>query len=178
MTTQILSFKERLYDIEAGVSLSSPGNGLRAEKENNDCRGRPTYIIQKEQLVFLRELRFAWTMIASMYGVCRRTIYNIRSRHGLLSCQFPEFTCITDDDLKCVMSDIKREMPELGQSMIRGVLESRGIHVSTTRIRECLFQIDSINNTLCWSSPISKQVYSVPRLNSLWHIDGNHKLIR
>ena len=116
--------------------------------EKESCsRGRPKYIIRKEQVVFLRELRFAWTMIGSMYGVSRRTMYNIRSRHGLTSSEFPVFTNISDDDLRDEISDVKREMPDLGQSMVKGVLESRGIHVSTTRIRECLFLVDPINTS-------------------------------
>ena len=69
---------------------------------------------------------------------------------------------------------MKRAMPDLGQSMIKGVLESKGIHVSTTHIRECLFQVDPIKTTMRWSQPISRRVYCVPRPNSLWHIDGHH----
>ena len=66
--TQLQIIKDRWYDLEAGVSVASPGESLRKEKESSS-RGRPKYIILKEQLLFLRELRFTWTMIASMYGV-------------------------------------------------------------------------------------------------------------
>ena len=110
-----------------------------------------------------------------MYGVSRRTMYNIRNAHGLVSSNFTTFTDISDENLITFVSDIKREMPDLGQTMIRGVLESKGIHLSTTCLRECLSVVDT---SLRWASPIHRRVYSVPGPNSLWHIDGNHKLVR
>ena len=62
--------------------------------------------------------------------------------------------------------------------MLKGMLESRGVNISTTRLRECLSEVDPVNTALRWSLPISRRVYSVPCANALWHIDGNHKLIR
>lgn len=46
------------------------------------------------------------------------------------------------------------------------------------RLRECLSDLDPINSALQWASPIRRRVYSVTYPNALWHIDGNHKLIR
>ena len=82
-----------------------------------------------------------------------------------------------DEDLRAVVRDIKVGMPDIGQS-IRGVLDSRGIHVPTTRIRQCLSDVDPINTALRWASPITRRAYSVPHPNALWHMDGNHKLVR
>ena len=176
LSNQIHSIMTRWYDIESGVSLSSPGDTLKAEIDRSRGR-RPKYVIKKEQLVLLRELRFTWSTIAKMYGVSRRTIYNIRMNHGLVSTEFPTFTEISDDELKGVVTDAKKEMPDIGQTMLRGVLESKGIHVSTTRLRECLSNLDPHFNSR-WAKPIRRRVYSVPYPNSLWHIDGNHKLVR
>lgn len=165
----------RWYDIESGVSPFSPGGTLKAEFDRSGGR-RPKFVIQKEQLMLLRELRFTWSTIAKMYGVSRRTIYNIRMNHSLLNAHFPAFTEISDDELEIVIADIKKEMPDVGQTMLRGILESKGIHVSTTRIRECLSNLNPSNSQ--WPRPIRRRVYSVPYPNSLWHIDGNHKLVR
>ena len=170
--------QDRWHDVEAGVTLSAPGDNLRAEREYTGRHGRPRFIVKEEQLIFLRELRFTWSTIAVMFGVSRRTMYNIRSNLGLVGTEFTGFSDITDDDLKSIVSDIQQGMPDIGQSMLRGILNSRGIHVSTVRLRECLSEVDPINSALRWASPIRRRVYSVPYPNALWHIDGNHKLIR
>ena len=170
--------QDRWHDIEVGIKLSSPGENLKVEREYTGRRGRPKYIVKEEQLVFLRELKFTWSTIALMFGVSRRTMYNIRCNLGLVSTEFTGFSNITDDQLKAIISDIQQAMPEVGQSMLRGILNSRGIFVSTVRLRECLAEVDPINSTLRWASPIRRRVYSVPYPNALWHLDGNHKLIR
>jgi len=105
-------------------------------------------------------------------------MYNIHSNLRLVGTEFTNFSDITDEHLKSMISDIRQEMPDIGQSMLKGVLNSRGIHVSTVRLRECLSEVDPINSALRWKSPIRRRVYSVPYPNALWHIDGNHKLVR
>ena len=72
----------RWVDIEAGISPLR--HSLSAEMLRPGMRGRPKYFLDKEQLEFLRELRFTWTQIATMFGVCRRTLYNIRDEIGLV----------------------------------------------------------------------------------------------
>lgn len=178
LTRSMHLIHDRWQDIEAGICLSCPSSGLCAEIQYSGERGRPKYIIKREQLVFFRELRFTWTKIASMFGISRRTMYNIRSELGLTESQFPRFSVISDNDLKSIVSDIKQGMPDIGQSMLKGALESRGIYIPTTRLRDCLSEVDPINTALRWSLPINRRVYSVPHANALWHIDGNHKLIR
>ena len=37
--------------------------------------------------------------------------------------------------------------------------------------------IDPVGTVLRWNQAVYRRKYSVPRPNSLWHIDGNHKLI-
>ena len=61
--------KNRWCDLELGISLNCPSSMLRAEKQYTGGRGRPKYVINSEQLVFLRELRFTWTNIFHMYGI-------------------------------------------------------------------------------------------------------------
>lgn len=126
--------QDRWHDVEAGVALSSPGNNIRAEGEYTGGHGRPRFIVKEEQLLFLRELQFTWSAIAVMFGVSQRTMYNSRSNLGLVGTEFTGFSDITDEDLKSVVSDIRQGMPNIGQSMLRGVLNSRGIHVSTVKI--------------------------------------------
>lgn len=165
-------------DMEVGINPDRPYVGLQAEKHHCGGRGRPKYIIQPEQLVFLRDIRFTWTRIASLYGISSRTLYNIRCELGLLRQSFDSFSQISDADLLEEVCVIKRVMPEAGQNIVRGSLEARNIHVQMTRIQNCISQVDPINTALRWAAPRKRRVYSVPHPNALWHIDGNHKLVR
>lgn len=69
-------------------------------------------------------------------------------------------------------------MPEAGQNMIRGILSSQGIHVPIIRVREAIHAVDPVNAALRWAAPTRRREYSVRRPSALWHIDGNHKLVR
>ena len=166
--------KDRWCDLEVGISLNSPSSILRAEKHYTGGHERPKYVINSKQVVFLRELCFTWTNIAQLYGISRRTLYNIRSYYNMTGDEFSAFTQISDDDLKQTIREVKLSLPQCGQSMMRGILTSQGIYVSTTRIRECLAAVDPVNTALRWAT---RRVYSVPHPNALWHLDGNHKLI-
>lgn len=178
LSASIGDIYDRWRDIEVGVNISSPSSGLSAELRRTVMRGRPKYIIRREQLVFLWELRFTWTKISKMYGVSRRTLYNIRCEFGLTELQCPRFSVISDQELRSIVAEIKHELPDIGQTMLKGVLESRNIYIPTTRLRDCLSDVVPVNTTLRWSLPISRRIYSVPGSNALWHLDGNHKLIR
>jgi hypothetical protein len=64
-----------------------------------------------------------------------------------------------------------------GYRMVDGFL--RGNEISATRkvVREILQDRDPDGNTLRRAEMIHRRVYSVPFVNSLWHIDGQHKLV-
>jgi len=49
------------------------------------------------------------------------------------------------------------------------------ITVQRSRLRESIFRI---SGPLSQSQPIHRRIYSVGGPNALWHLDGNHKLIR
>ena len=169
--------EDRWVDIELGVSSQSV-DVLKAQKHYTGGCGRPRYIIKLEQLVFLREIRFTWSAIAMMFGVSRRTMYNVRLKFDLIDADFSGFSNITDEHLKSLIQEIQEEMPNVGQNMLRGILKAKGIHISMVRLRDCLSDMNPVNAALRWASPITRRVYSVPHPNALWHLDGNHKLIR
>lgn len=168
----------RWLDIEVGIDPDSPCIRIKAEKEHVGGRGRPKYIIKHEQLHFLRDLRFTWTQIASLFGVSRRTLYNIRTEFGMTGPHYSNYTVISDADLQEVVRGIKIMMPDVGQNMMKGLLEAKGIYISMIRIRECIAEVDPVNTAMRWALPRTRRVYSVPHPNYLWHLDGNHKLIR
>lgn len=140
--------KNRWVDLDTVVS----GRQLIAEHLRSGNRGRPKVFVRKEQIQFLRELKLSWTKIASLFGICRRTLYRIRQEYGLMDPY--NFTCISNHDLDGQVSRIKQFMPDAGQSMVKGALEGRGIHVSFSRVQESLTRVDPVATTLRWATPI------------------------
>ncbi|KIJ06896.1 hypothetical protein PAXINDRAFT_91322, partial [Paxillus involutus ATCC 200175] len=45
-------------------------------------------------------------------------------------------------------------------------------------LRLSMQRIDPLGRMLRGRATVERQVYSVPRSNYLWHMDGHHKLIR
>ena len=61
---------------------------------------------------------------------------------------------------------------------IEGSLVSQGIRVQRARLRNCLKRVDPIGRRLRSITTIRRRVYNVRSPLALWHMDGNHKLIR
>src|SRR5436853_6177757 len=59
-----------------------------------------------------------------------------------------------------------------------GLLRSQGIRIPRQRLRDSLQRVDTFGVLNRWSNIISRRKYQVAGPNALWHIDGNHKLIR
>ena len=59
-------------------------------------------IIDQEKIELLRELRFSWTQIVGLFGLCRRTLYTVRSEYGMVGDQH-SFTSISDQELRDVV---------------------------------------------------------------------------
>lgn len=68
------------------------------------------------------------------------------------------------------------EFPHAGEAMITGHLHAIGVRVTRQRMRLSIQRVKGSSNSL--PAAIIPRVYSVPCPNSLWHVDGNHKLIR
>lgn len=67
-----------------------------------------------------------------------------------------------------------------GHKMMLGHLSAQGIRIQRQRVQESMGRVDSQGVLLrtLQLNPRRRRRYSVPAPNSLWHIDGNHKLIR
>ena len=82
---------------------------------------------------------------------------------------------MSDAELDNIIHEIKREFPTCGNKQMLGHLYSRGFRVQQIRVRESIWGVGSIMRRL---SAIHRRQYRVAAPLSLWHIDGNHKLIR
>ena len=62
---------------------------------------------------------------------------------------------------------------------MNGHLSALGVHVPRAKLRTSIHRVhDPINTALRKSIVVRRRVYHVSGPNAVWHIDGNHKLIR
>ena len=61
----------------------------------------------------------------------------------------------------------------MGEKAVRAGLKDLGVRVRREDVRQALRETDRAEVGL----PPIRRVYKVPWINSLWHIDGHHKLV-
>ncbi|KAF0023435.1 hypothetical protein F2P81_024065 [Scophthalmus maximus] len=112
--------------------------------------------------------------------------YGIISAKAFLGCKNVCNYCyedlnnsISDEELDRIVSDIHHQYPSAGYKIILGHLRSRQLFVKKERVLESLRRLDPEGVVMRRLSlrTIRRRCYSVPAPNSVWHIDGHHKLI-
>ena len=132
--------------------------------------------VDVEEVEYLRSLRFSWKKIAEIIGISRRTLYR-RLNEWNLPIDI-KYSTITDENLDSLVADIKRSYPTYGEVLLRSHLNTLCVNIQRSRLRACIHRIDPYTIELRRRETVRRRVYSVENPNSLWHIDGNHKLIR
>ena len=96
-----------------------------------------------------------------------------RSRSGSLS-------TLADAELDATVNDIIADFPNVGCKRMSGLLLGRGLRIQQSRIRECMRRVNPEGVLLraLELRLIQRRSYYVQGPLSLWHIDGNDKLIR
>lgn len=114
-----------------------------------------------------------------MLGVSEKTVSR-RIQEFKIRLEFPRFSEITDKALHIIVAELVSNFPTAGIRTMKGHLLARNIRVTWSRVRNALWCVDPqgiVNRSL--HSPITqRRIYSVPGSLALWHLDGNHKLIR
>ena len=77
-----------------------------------------------------------------------------------------------------IIREVKDVHPNDGERMIIGHLAQRGVILQRARIRASIHRIDPVNTAIRRSVALRRRVYHVDGPNSVWHLDGHHKLIR
>ena len=162
---------------EGGHVLHSDYRAV-AERQFTVRRGRPRYEVTKEQLEFFVERRFSVSEMASLLNVSPRTVERRLNEFGLSLRN--NYSDISDENLDNVVQEIKRNFPNTGYKRMKGFLSQRGYTVQQERIRESMRRVDPEGVLLrgLQMRVIDRRHYRVPGPQCLWHIDGNHKLIR
>ena len=135
--------------------------------------GRPCISVDMYEVEFLRSLGFTWTTIAEMLGVSRSTLYR-RLEESNLSLQ--GYSNISNSQLDSLVNEIKHNHPNDGEVLLAAHLRSRDVHVPRARLRASIHRTDP-NVASRRHLAVRRRVYHVEAPNSVWHIDGNHKLI-
>uniref|UniRef100_A0A8C5A4A5 Integrase catalytic domain-containing protein n=1 Tax=Gadus morhua TaxID=8049 RepID=A0A8C5A4A5_GADMO len=139
----------------------------------HELDGARMQAMSREQLLYLLESHFKVGDIAKQLGVSKRTIRRRMTEYGLSVRQ--TYSNITDEELCRVIFQFISNCPNAGIRTVTGHLNSLGI-----RVRQGLKAVDPVGNFLrgLQLNTVPRVPYSVPGPLSLWHIDGNHKLIR
>ena len=88
------------------------------------------------------------------------------------------YTDINEVDLDRAIIAIKRNYPNDGERLVTRHLAAQGIIILRAKLRASIHRVDPINTALRRSVTVRRRVYNVQGPNILWHIDGNHKLIK
>ena len=138
--------------------------------------GRPKFDIPREQMSALVESGFTGPQIADLLQVSLSTIRRRMAQYGLYVSSV--YAILSDGDLDQMIHDIKVDFPTCGCKQMQGHLQARGVRVQQVRVRESLRRVDPEGSIMRRLSSLHRRQYQVAAPRSLWHMDGNHKLIR
>ncbi|XP_038071086.1 uncharacterized protein LOC119739983 [Patiria miniata] len=114
--------------------------------------------------------------MAEALGVSESTI---RRRLSEFEIKLGSYCDLSDDALDMTLREVIGHNKNVGSEGARDRLKSRGIKVQRQRVRDAMERVDPAGVALRALHPrLERSVYNVAGPNSLWHIDGNHKLIR
>lgn len=166
---------EALIEVVAALTDECTEQAIPQPQQQRQ-RGRPRASISEDQLVYLLEHSFSQVSIARMLGCSSRTIHRRIEELGLDG--LTRYTNIDDSALDRMIAEVVKHFPNWGVKSIQGHLVSRQLRVQRSRVRESLRRVDAEGVEARCRRSLHRRVYSVPHPNSLWHIDGYHKLIR
>ena len=112
-----------------------------------------------------------------MFNISKRTMQRRVHEYQLYK---EKYNHISDDELEEMVHKIILDFPKSGFWRMKGYLQAKGLNIHWERIHSALWKLDPERMTLrsVNSNIIRWQKHSVPGTLFLWHINGNHKLIR
>ena len=139
--------------------------------------GRPRYDIPEDTISLYVSYGLSYKKIGETMGVSKSTIQRRVDLFGISPIQFSD---ITDELLEQNVAEILNDFPNTGIRRMKGYLSARGMNIQRERVRSALWAVDpgGIINRSLYSTIVTRRKYFVPGPLALWHIDGNHKLIR
>ena len=150
----------------------------QAVKVFTGSSGRPRYYISIEQFEFLVQKRFSTAEIAVLLGVGKRTVER-RLEEFHLSTR-ATYSDMSSEELDAEITSILRNFPNTGCKRMTGFLLSRNVRIQQQRIHEAMRRVNPEGTLLpaLELNTVQRRKYQVRSPLVLWHIDGNHKLVR
>ncbi|XP_072563413.1 uncharacterized protein [Paramormyrops kingsleyae] len=140
--------------------------------------GRPAFDIPRSAVEHHVLCGLKATEIAEIFRVSVRTIRRRMDQNSLR--QTDVYSSIADEELDRIVTEVHRSHPNTGYKLMHGHLKARSVLVPVSRLQESLRRVDAegVHMRRLRLQILRRRQYSVPGPNHLWHIDGNHKLIR
>ena len=139
--------------------------------------GRPRFEISREQLTYLLRYELSVRSIADVLCVAERTIFRRMREYGLSVGE--TFSAISNEELDDKVTAILETFPNAGYRRVASQLTSvHKVRVPQARVRETMQRVDPQGVAQRWLRLTPRRQYNVTGPLALWHIDGNHKLIR
>lgn len=123
----------------------------------------------------LRALRYKWNKIASILGISRTTLYRRLFEAGVSP---DDHTQLSESTLDEIVRSIKVDHPNDGEILMQGHLRRLNINIKRQDLRASIHRVDAANIQARRANVVRRRVYLADHPNSVWHLDGNHKLIR
>ncbi len=170
--------RSAMEDVQSNCGNAANSGLTVVERFFTGERGRPRLQIPFEQLQFLLEKKFKVAEIANLFGTSKSAVERRMNDFGLSARSI--YATLTDPELDELISVIQRDFPNAGCKRMTGLLQARDVNVQQVRIRQSMRRVDPEGMLLraLEMQTISQRKYSVAGPLSLWHIDGNHKLIQ
>ena len=104
----------------------------------------------------------------------RHVLRRCMKRHGVL----PQYSKISNHDLDILTWTFKAQRPESGICYLVGFLWNHGLWIQCRHVRLSMKRVDGLGQVLRQRKVIQRKQYRVKQPNTLWHLNGHHKLIR
>ncbi|KAK7162201.1 hypothetical protein R3I94_004754 [Phoxinus phoxinus] len=171
-----------LSDLRAFVRQSVSLDERRTDaftvpRSSSGQRGRPKITVTRQQLEFLVTQGYTIKRMAQLLGCSASFLYKRTKALGLPT-RNSMSRSLTDEELEQHIRRLHGLYPRSGNEMMRALLRAEGLLVSRQRVRVMLTNIDPAAAARRWSAAVARRTYYVPYPNSLWHMDGNMRLIR
>ena len=170
------SESEKLLNEISAIYLSLEDEKRHLQRPSSTSRGRPRIEISEEQLSTLLAFDFKIESVANMLQVSTKTIRRRIVQYGLE--EDADFSGISDSQLDHITQQFVTNHPNCGERSFDGYLRQMGLRIQRHRLRRSLHRVDPRGIACRISRALHRREYSVLMPNSLWHIDGHHKLIR
>ena len=172
----VISSLSNVISLTAGSHADEYNSyGYSAPRFTSGGRGRPKVEIPRNTLEYLIGNHFSVHRVAYLLQTSVSTVR--RRMHDFGLSIRSTYSVISDAQLDTLVRQIQYQYPNCGYHLLKGHLAAMGYRIQENRIRDSLRRVDPVGIMSRWICAIQR-TYSVSGPNALWHIDGNHKLIR